>query len=236
MESKLKRFVSLFCLCSLFFPFAVSAAMIKLEVNCKPTYEKSEFRVDIKDGFWNFPVIEIPKEKEKEQYSVVIEGYESVETKNERIILAGAEFSRRNILFPKDGILTIENKESFERKITLMRDGGSEPTVLNIQPESVVQQKFTEDGDYTVTDNSFSWNTFFVKVLKTRQVWTLKEGGNTRTIPDIAPGSYTLKIYYGTRWIYQEDFMVVQNAAQVFTYKIENGKVVNLNSYSTSMD
>ena len=210
--------------------------MIKLEVNCRPGYEKSEFRVDIKDGFWNFPVIEIPKEREKEQYSVVIEGYESVEMKNDRVLLEGAEFSRRNILFPKDGILTIENKENFERNITVRREGGSEPDIVTIQPESVVQYKFMEEGDYTLTDSYFSWNTASVKVLKTKQVWTLKEGGNNRTIPDIAPGSYTLRIYYGTRWIYQEDFMVVQNAAQNFTYKIENGKVVNLNSYSTSMD
>ena len=232
----MKRFVSLFCLCSLVFPFVVSAAMIKLEVNCKVGYEKSEFRVDIKDGFWNFPVIEIPKDKEKEQYSVVIEGYESAGTKNDRILLEGAAFNRRNVLFPKDGILTIENRENFERNVSIMRDGDSEPAVVTIQPESVVQYTFTEEGDYTLRDNSFSWNTVFVKVLKTKQVWTLKEGGNNRTIPDIAPGSYTLKIYYGTRWIYQEDFMVVQNAAQNFTYKIENGKVVNLNSYSTSMD
>ena len=226
----------LFCFSILLFPAVVSAAMIRLEINCKPGEEKNEFRIDIKDGFWKFPVAEIQKSKEREQYSVVIESYNSTETKNEKLLLVGAEFSRRYLLFPKDGILTIENKEDFPRRLILSREGGSEPETLTVQPKSSVQQRFTEAGDYTLTDESFSWNTVSIKVLGTNFVWTLKEGGNNRSIPDIAPGSYNLKIYYGTRWIYQEDFMVVQNAAQNFTYKIENGKVVNLNSYSTSMD
>lgn len=226
----------LFCLSLLLFPSVVSAAMIKLEINCKPSEEKNEYRVDIKDGFWKFPVAEAQKSKEKEQYSVVIESYNSTETKNDKLLLVGAEFSRRYLLVPKDGILTIENKEDFTRQLTLSREGGAEPETLTIQPKSSVQQKFTEAGDYTLTDESFTWNTVSIKVLTTNFVWTLKEGANNRSIPDIAPGSYNLKIYYGTRWIYQEDFMVVQNAAQNFTYRIENGKVVNLNSYSTSMD
>lgn len=226
----------LFCFSILLFPAVVSAAMIRLEINCKPGEEKNEFRIDIKDGFWKFPVAEVQKSKEREQYSVVIESYNSTETKNEKLLLVGAEFSRRYLLFPKDGILTIENKEDFPRRLILSREGGSEPETLTVQPKSSVQQRFTEPGDYTLTDESFSWNTVSIKVLGTNFVWTLKEGGNNRSIPDIAPGSYNLKIYYGTRWIYQEDFMVVQNAAQNFTYKIENGKVVNLNSYSTSMD
>lgn len=232
----MKRFFVLFCLSLLLFPSVVSAAMIKLEINCKPSEEKNEYRVDIKDGFWKFPVAEAQKSKEKEQYSVVIESYNSTETKNDKLLLVGAEFSRRYLLVPKDGILTIENKEDFTRQLTLSREGGAEPETLTIQPKSSVQQKFTEAGDYTLTDESFTWNTVSIKVLTTNFVWTLKEGANNRSIPDIAPGSYNLKIYYGTRWIYQEDFMVVQNAAQNFTYRIENGKVVNLNSYSTSMD
>ena len=232
----MKRFISLFFLCSLLFPSAVSAAMIKLEINCKPGYEKNEYRVDIKDGFWKFPVMEIPQAKEKEQYSVVIESYNSTETKNEKLFLNGAEFSHRYLLFPKDGILTIENNEGFPRQISILREGGSEPETFTVQAKSSIQHRFTEAGDFKLTDESFYWNVVSVKVLTTNFVWTLKEGSNNRTIPDIAPGSYNLKIYYGTRWIYQEDFMVVQNSVQNFTYKIENGKVVNLNSYSTSID
>ena len=210
--------------------------MIKLEINCKPGEGKNEYRFDIKDGFWEFPVAEVPKSQEREQYSVVIESYNSTETKNEKLLLVGAAFNHHYILFPKNGILTIENNEDFSRKISLLRDGGSEPETITIQPKTAVQHRFTEAGDFTLTDESFPWNTVSVKVLATNFVWTLKEGANNRSIPDIAPGSYNLKIYYGTRWIYQEDFMVVQNSVQNFTYKIENGKVVNLNSYSTSIE
>ena len=226
-------------MCSVFFliPFSVSATRINLTINYNRGEEKSEqYRVDIRDGYWNFPVLSIPKGKEKEQYSVVIEGYKpSAEAKKEKLELAGAEFSRRKILFPKNGVLTIENKETFPRKITIAKEGG-EPVSIEIQPQSSGEYAFNEAGDYTVTDESFPWNMSFVKVLETTYVWRLKDGSNNKDIPDIAPGSYSLKIYYGTSTIYTEEFTVVQSAAQNFIYKIEKGRVANLNSFSTSMD
>lgn len=235
----MKRFFTLFFICSVFFliPFSVSATMIKLTVNYNRGEEKGEqYRVDIHDGYWNFPVVDIPKGKEKEQYSVVIEGYKpSVEAKKEKLELSGAEFSRRKILFPKNAVLTIENKEKLPRKVTISHEGG-EPVSIEIQPNSSADYLFNETGDYTITDESFPWNTSSVKVLETTYVWRLKEGTNNKDIPDIAPGSYSLKIYYGTGTIYTEDFTVVQSAAQSFIYKIDKGRVANLNSFSTSMD
>ena len=218
-------------------PLSVSATMIKLTINYNRGEERGEqYRVDIRDGYWNFPVLTVPKDKEKEQYSVVIEGYKPAsEAKKEKIELSGAEFSRRKILFPKNAALIVENKENFSRKITINRDG-ADPVSVEIQPQSSVEHLFTESGDYTITDESFPWNTSSVKVLETTYVWRVKEGSNNKDIPDIAPGSYSLKIYYGTVSIYTEDFMVVQNAAQSFIYKIDKGRVVNLNSFSTSMD
>lgn len=75
-------------------PFSVSATMIKLTVNYSRSDEKSDqYRVDIRDGYWNFPVVEVPKGKEREQYSVIIEGYNSTsEAKKEKIELSGADF------------------------------------------------------------------------------------------------------------------------------------------------
>ena len=235
----MKRFFTLFFICQIFFliPFSVSATMIKLTINYNRGEEKGEqYRVDIRDGYWNFPVLNVPKGKEKEQYSVVIEGYKpSVEAKKEKLELSGAEFSRRKVLFPKNAVLTIENKEKFPRKVKIAREGG-EPVSIEIQPGSSADHLFSESGDYTLTDESFPWNTSSVKVLETTYIWRLKEGTNNKDIPDIAPGSYSLKIYYGTNTIYTEDFMVVQSAAQSFIYKIDKGRVANLNSFSTSMD
>ena len=219
-------------------PFAVSATMIKLTINYTRSEERGEqYKVDINDGYWNFPVLVVPKNKEREQYSIIIEGYKpaAAEAVKEKLEISGAGFSRRNILFPTNGILTVENKENFPRKITVSQEGG-EPVSFDIPPHSSFDQIFTEAGDYTVTDESFRWNTSFVKVLPTTYVWRVKEGSNNRDIPDIAPGSYSMKIYYGTKDIYTEDFMVVQNAAQSFIYKIEKGRVENLNAISTSMD
>ena len=181
-------------------------------------------------------MLTVPKNKEKEQYSVIIEGYKpAAEAVKEKLEVSGAEFSRRKILFPANGILTIENKENFPRKITITREGG-EPVSFDLPPHSSFDHTFTEAGDFTVTDGAFPWNTSFVKVLTTTYVWRVKEGSNNKDIPDIAPGSYSLKIYYGTKDVYTEDFMVVQNAAQSFIYKIENGRVNNLNAISTSID
>lgn len=211
--------------------------MIKLTINYNRSEERTEqYRVDIRDGYWNFPVLNVSKNKEKEQYSVVIEGYKPAsEAKKEKLEIYGAEFSRRKILFPVNGTLTIENRENFPRKITIAREG-SEPVSMEIAPQSSVEYLFNESGDYTITDGMFPWNISFVKVLTTTYVWRVKEGNNNKDIPDIAPGSYSLKIYYGTRDIYTEDFMVVQNAAQSFIYKIDKGRVENLNAISTSMD
>lgn len=234
----MKKISALFIFCSLLLlsPLSVYAAMIKLEINCKPGEEKNENRVDIKDGYWKFPVVKIPKSKEKEAYSVVIESYDTKEAKNEKIEISGAEFSRRSVLLPRNGVITFDNKEDFPRQISILHDCESEPTIITVQPKSSVQQPFIADGNYRITDGMFSWNTVSVTVLTTNYVWTLKENNNRRDVPDIAPGSYTLKIYYGTSRIYSEAFTVVQNAAQNFTYKIEKGKVTNLDTYSTSMD
>ena len=235
----MKRFFAVFFIFSMFVcvPFSVSATMIKLTVNYARGEERGEqYRIDIRDGYWNFPVLTVPKGLEREQYSVVIEGYKpSSEANREKLELSGAEFSRRKILFPVNGALTIENTENFPRKISVSKDGG-EPVSIEIQPQSSAEHVFNESGDYTITDGSFPWNVSYVKVLGTTYVWRLKEGNNNKDIPDIAPGSYSLKIYYGTRDIYTEDFMVVQNAAQSFIYKIDKGRVENLNAISTSMD
>ena len=233
----MKRFPVLFFIFSVLIPFSVSATMIKLTVNYSRGEERGEqYRVDIRDGYWNFPVLTAPKGLERERYSVIIEGYSptSETKKEEKVELSGADFSRRKILCPKNGVVVIENTESFPRKVSIARDG-AEPVSLEIQPQSSVEYAFAEAGDYTITDGMFAWNTASVKVLGTTYVWRLREGSNNKDIPDIAPGSYSLKIYYGTKDIYTEDFMVVQNAAQSFIYKIENGRVENLNAISTSM-
>jgi len=217
-------------------PVSVSAAMIKIDINYKPGEERNEYGADIKDGYWNFPAVKVPKSREKEQYSVIIESYDTKESKNEKIEINGAEFSRRHILLPVNGVITFVNKEDFQRQISIIGEGESEPVTVTVPPKSFVQQPFIAAGSYKIIDGMFSWNTISVNVLTTNYVWTLKENNNRRDVPDIAPGSYTLKIYYGTTRIYSDAFTVVENAVQNFTYKIENGRVTNLDTLSTSRD
>jgi len=234
-----KNFSKFLLVCSLLIlcPVSVSAAMIKLEIDCKLGEEKNENRLDIKDGYWNFPFVKVPKNKENEHYSVIIESYDTKEAKNEKVEIAGAEFSIKNVLLPLNGVITFDNKENFPRQITILAEGESEPVTVAVPPKSSVQQPFIAAGTYKIIDGMFSWNIVTVNVLASNYVWTLKEGRNRKDIPDIAPGSYTLKIYRGTSRIYSEAFTVVQiQNVQNFTYKIEKGKVVNLDALSTSMD
>jgi hypothetical protein len=66
--------------------------------------------------------------------------------------------------------------------------------------------------------------------LKSSYIFPIEEGSNKFEIPDISPGSYTIRIYYGTRWIYQEDFVMVSNSPQNLVYKIEESSVSSVNS------
>ncbi len=220
-------------------PFNLQAGMLKILISYKKGVEKADHKtVDIADGYWRFPVVEVPKPLEREKYSFVIEGYQTVKNVTETLELIGAAISRSNVLLPTEGVLTIENKEDFPRKINILKEGeNSEKVELTVPAKGSVTHVFSSSGDYTIVDTVFQWNTVYVRVLQNTYLFVIDEGSNRIEIPDIAPGTYTVRVYYGIRWVYQEDFVMISNAAQNIGYKIEEGTVFSINStsYSTTI-
>jgi hypothetical protein len=223
----------------LFHPFNADAGMLKVLISYKKGIEKADHKTpDIADGYWRFPVLEVSKPLEKEKYAFVIEGYQTIKNINEAIELIGAGISRNNVLLPTDGVLTIENKEDFPRKVNILKEGdNNEKVELTVPAKGSITHVFSSAGDYTLVDTIFQWNTVYVRVLPNTYLFIINEGSNRIEIPDIAPGTYTVRVYYGIRWVYQEDFVMISNAAQNIGYKIEDGTVFSINStsYSTTI-
>lgn len=213
-------------------PMIVSAGMLKIVIGYKKGVEKSEYaRIDIKDWYWKIPVVKVSPPMEKEKYSVVIEGYQTITKYTDTLELIGASVSRNSILFPVDGVLKFENKENFPRVLTILQEGDkNEKVEITVPPKGSAEHVFTTPGDHTIVDTLFHWNTVYVKVLTSAYLFSINEGSNKFEIPDISPGSYTIRVYYGTKWVYQEDFVMVSNAPQSLIYKIEEASVSSVNS------
>ncbi|HNW81815.1 MAG TPA: hypothetical protein PKG52_02890 [bacterium] len=228
-----KRLCAFFALLAvMLIPMMVSAGMLKIMVGYKKGFEKSDHvRVDIKDWYWKMPVVQVPKSLEREKYSVVIEGYEAIRKHTDTLELTGASVSRNSILFPVDGLLRIENKENFPRILSILQEGEKNDKIeITVPAKGTSEHVFMVPGDYTIVDTLFQWNTVYIKVLKSSYIFPIDEGPNRFEIPDISPGSYTIRIYYGTRWIYQEDFVMVSNSPQSLVYKIDESSVSSVNS------
>jgi hypothetical protein len=220
-------------------PLNSSAAMLRIMISYKKGYEKIDHKpVDIKDWYWKFPVLEVPKPFERERYSMVIEGYNANRKVTETLELVGAGVSRNSILLPTEGTLVIDNKEEFPRKINILMEGENQQKVeLTVPAKGSLTHVFSSPGDYTLVDTLFQWNTVYVRILRSSYLFPVEEGANRIEIPDITPGTYTVRVYYGIRWVYQEDFVMISHAAQNIGYKIEDGTIYSINSsaYSTTI-
>lgn len=218
----------------------MTGGVLKLLVNYKKGFEKSKgTSANIKDGYWRLPVLDTPSVYERESYSIVIEGYDTIRNYTEVLELTGASVSRNSMLFPLNGKLEIRNNENFPRKLMIFKDGDKDwKKEVEVPAKGSVTQIFDMSGDYTVLDTMFQWNTVYLRVLSTSYILPVKAGKNKVSIPDLSPGSYTIRFYYGTKWIYQEDFVMVSNSSQNLGYRIENSQVssVNSTSYSTTVE
>lgn len=221
-------------------PVSISGGVLNLLVSYKPGAEKSSgTSANIKDGYWRIPVMEVSPSLESESYSIVIEGYDTIKSHLEVLELTGASVSRKNILFPLNGKLEIRNGEDFPRTLVLFKDGDKDmKKEIEVPGKGSVEQSFDSSGNYTIVDTLFQWNTVYLRVLSTSYLLPLSEGNNKINIPDLSPGSYTIRFYYGTKWVYQEDFMMVSNSSQNLGYKVQDGQVnsVNTTTYSTTVE
>ena len=205
----------------------VSASRLTILVNYKKGLEKIESRPpDIKDGYWRMVVTEVPLAQEAEIYTAVIEGYDAISNYTDTVNLKGVSVDRKSMLFPINGLLNIANQENFVRTFELFREGEDTPVSrLEVPANGSISYSFIRSGEYTLVDKVYRWNTIRIRVLNVNKLMRFKEGGNSFEITDISAGTYTLRVYYGSRWIYQEDFIVIGGSAQTLGYRIENGSV-----------
>jgi hypothetical protein len=224
----------LFC-----FQETVSASKLKILVNYKKGAERIDSKPpDIKDGYWRMFVTEVPPSLEKEKYTAVIEGYDAISNYSDTLNLFGISVDRKSLLFPINGVFDIQNKENFVRSFDLFREGEESPVAkFEIPAGGSVSYSFISSGEYTLVDTIYSWNIVRINVLNVNKLIPFNEGSNSFEITDISSGTYTLRIYYGSRWIYQEDFIVVGSSTQTLGYKIENGNVesVPTGTYTTTV-
>lgn len=221
-------------------PVSISGGVLNLLVSYKIGTEKSSgTSAGIKDGYWRLPLMEVPSFLESEAYSIVIEGYDTIRSHSEVLELTGASVSRKNILFPLNGKLEIRNNEDFPRTLVLFKDGDKDAKKeIEVPAKGIVEQSFDVSGNYTIVDTLFQWNTVYLRVLTTSYLLPLSDGNNKINIPDLSPGSYTIRFYYGIRWVYQEDFIMVSNSSQNLGYRIRDGQVnsVSTTTYSTTVE
>jgi len=218
----------------------VSASKLKILVNYKRGLERvDEKPFEIRDGYWRMPVVlDIPQAMEKEYYTAVVEGYDAISTYSDTVNLKGVSVDRKSILFPLNGVLNLANSENFARGFELFRDGQETPVAkLEVPAGGTVSYTFINAGEYTLVDKVFRWNTVKIRVLNVSMLMRFNDGPNSVEITDISSGTYTLRVYYGSRWIYQEDFIVIGSAAQTLGYRIESGSVesVPTGTYTTTI-
>ncbi len=221
------------------FTAEIHGSKLRIFVN----YRRGKERVlekppEITDGYWKMPVVDIPRAREREYYTAVIEGYDASSSYSDTVNLKGISVDRKSMLFPIKGQLNLVNKEKFPREFELYREGEDVPVArLDVPADGSMTYSFLTPGEYRLVDKRFHWNKIQINVLGTGKLMRFSEGSNSFEVTDISPGTYTFRIYYGARWIYQEDFIVVVSSNQALGYKIENGQVesVAAGAYTTTV-
>ncbi len=211
------------------FQFVFADISIKIRKYDKYGKDKEIF---VKDNFWEIPIQKAPKFAEQDAFSVVVSGYESSRVVR-KLFLKGISFSQKNFLVATDTKLEIINKENFKKYLIIYQDK-SQKEELSVDPHASQTNTFSEPGEYEIVDRDYPWNRVHISVLEKSSVFTIKSPKTFLKIKDIQPGTYSLKIYFGKNWIYQEEFTVMSNSNLSFVYKIKNNEVFRQDVSSTS--
>ena len=190
----------------------------------------------IKDNFWTVNVLTPKKKMEKERYYLVIEGVDKSVGNKEVVKLKGFSVDRTNFLLPVGGQLIFKNTELISRQLQISGDNEALNKDIDVKPSESTFNVFTAAGDYVITDVKYPWNKLYVKVIEAAKVFPISKSKNRFTISDIPPGTYSLYLYYGQKWVYKEEFTVVGQQPFTFAYRIVNGKPYRNDSsaYSTN--
>ncbi len=180
----------------------------------------------INDNYHRIFVTVPERTTEPEAYYLVIEGADLSEQPQETVVLTGFSMNRTYLLTKVNGILLFENKEKIPRRLTVVVEGESSPQNLTVPPLGTAKYTFMRVGNYTFIDTDNPSAKIFVRSLVGCGLYPVKGSLLKVDIPTLLPGTYSIKVFYAFRQIFQEDFSMVGDSALAVNYRITNREVL----------
>lgn len=220
----------------LFLMGALGAARLKIRVDYRIAQTTHPTRDIIKDNSWEFQLVEPPTIIDPEKYYIVL-NFDANVKEDETIYLRGFYAEPNELLLGHSSSLVLKNEEDITREFVVVNSEGEVIKTLVVKPNSSLKYLFDESGDYKIKDTLYLWNTIKITVMDdTQQVYQIDRRTKNISINNIASGSYNLKIYRGTNWIFQEDFTVVVSSNEFpLSYIIKEGDVIRTNTPDTPL-
>lgn len=222
--------LSLIPLC---FPVALYAGKLTVTITYTPSAISREEimpEIPIKDHYHQIPVLSPEKVWEPEGYYAVLEGTDKGAPTDETAYLRGLSVNRNYFLLKTDGKLLLQNGESFSREFTVIDDTGTVTKEFVVKPNSTAPYAFMRTGTYTFIDNRNPTCKIYVKILGACLIFPVRGPSLRIDLPVLDPGTYSFKIYYAFRQIFQEDFSMVGDSVQDVSYRIVDREVFRSDS------
>lgn len=192
--------------------------------------EETMPEIPMKDHYHQIPVVSPEKVWEPEGYYVVLEGTDKGAPADETAHLRGFSVDRNYFLLKMDGKLLLQNSESFAREFTVIDDTGTVTKEFVVKPNVTAPYTFMRTGTYTFIDNRNPTCKIYVKVLGACAIFPVRGASLRIDLPVLDPGTYSLKVYYAFRQIFQEDFSMVGDSVQDVSYRIADREVFRSDS------
>lgn len=211
-----------------FLPTVLYGGKLSLSVFYTPmTVSREEVMPEnpLADNYHRITVTTPERANEPETYYLIIEGIDSSEQSTETVILKGFSSNRIYFLAKVNGELTFENKEKIPRRFSVVEEGESSPKDFVVPPLGTARYSFLRAGNCTFIDNDNPSLKIFVRVLVGCALYPLRGSSLRVDIPSLNPGTYSIKIFYAFRQLFQEDFAMVSDSALDMIYRISNREV-----------
>jgi len=213
----------------------LSAARITIRIDYRAKQVVHATRDIVKDNAWSFQLEQPPKVTDPVKYYLVLNFNTGIK-QDETLYLQGLYVKPQDILLGHDSSLVLKNSENISREFIVTDTEGTTIKTLTVPPNSSIRYTFDESGTYKIKDSFYFWNLVKVTVMDdTQQVYQIKKRTENIIINDVTSGSYNLKIYRGTKWIFQEDFTLVTANDFPLSYIIKDGDVIRTNTPETPL-
>ncbi len=220
-------FVSILAIAG-FLPTVLYGGKLSLSVSYTPmavSREETMPENPLVDNYHRIFVKTPERVNEPETYYLIIEGIDPADQSLETIVLKGFSSNRSYVLTKVNGVLVFENKEKVPRRFSVVEEGESSPKEFAVPPLGTARYNFLRAGNCTFIDNDNPSLKIFVRVLTGCGLYPLQGSSLRMDIPSLNPGTYSIKIFYAFRQIFQEDFAMVSDSVLEVNYRISNREV-----------